>query len=529
MRASHVVPVILATVLAGWLQGCDGTEPQPQPEVQPEVRVTAGTSTSVTGTVGTEVQPAPSVRATDEHGRPLAGVAITFKVVSGGGTIGGGTVTTAPDGSAALGKWTLGPTPGTQTLSAGAGGQADVVFTALASAGPVAQITPTSGNNQLAGVGQPLEQPLVALAADAFGNLVAGIPVVFTVAAGGGTIAGDPVLTDSTGKATARPWTLGAEAGVQQVTAASGAVQAAFRAFAAAPPGELQGQIAFLSFFNVSNSVDIDMAVINADGSGFRRLSYPEVSFWGGASAPPAWSPDGSLIAFTSVHGGFEVEGTGYDSLRIGLMTSDGATLSWLTEGPFDRSPAWSPDGTAIAFMAGPDLASLSLADSRVTVLVPGAYDAHPSWSPDGRKLAFDTWLGGGYEDIYTVNADGTGLTPLTTEMEASHPAWSPDGSMIAFVYRNPSRGDTLSHVAVMAADGVFLKDLASAGRILYPGGSGSGSIAWSPDGRGIAYTFEGCDPSEPVDCMKSIKYVSLDGSRQETIINNAQSPTWRR
>jgi Tol biopolymer transport system component len=523
MRPSRIAALVLATALTALIQGCDGsTEPQPQPVIN----LKATTSTSFTGTVGTDVQPAPSVRATNELGQPVQGVTITFKVVSGGGTIGGGTVTTADDGAATLGKWTLGTAAGTQTVSAGVADEPAVTFTALATAGPVAQITPSSGNNQLAGVGQTLEQRLEVMATDAYSNPVAGAPVVFWVTSGGGSIAEDPVLTDSTGTATATPWTLGAEAGVQQVAAASGAAHAAFRAFAAPQPGNLEGKLAFLSYSEATGGTDI--AIMNADGTGFTRLSNPNVYEYG-ETGGPSWSPDGSQIVFSSVHGGYEIEGTGYDSLRIGLMTAAGANLTWLTEGPLDRSPAWSPDGTTIAFMAGPDIAVLKPVQGSMLSIVSGVGGDKPSWSPDGRRLAFGTWAGGGWEDIYTVNADGTGLSPLTHDMNAFHPAWSPDGSLIAFVHGDAGLGDAEYHVAVMAADGTFLKDLASAGTVSI--GIVPGSIAWSPDGSGIAYSHVGCE-MQGAGCspaLGSIKYVSLDGSRQETIVANGRSPSWHR
>ncbi|HJP55793.1 MAG TPA: hypothetical protein VJ847_02070, partial [Gemmatimonadales bacterium] len=153
---------------------------------------------------------------------------------------------------------------------------------------------------------------------------------------------------------------------------------------------------------------------------------------------------------------------------------------------------------------------------------VPGG--TQPSWSPDGSKLAFAS-MGPGFMSIATANANGSGLTRLTSNtsgMEAQRPAWSPDGTMIAFVYHT---GASDFRVAVMAADGTFLKDLASAG----PGSTENpGSIAWSPDGSGVAFSFFGCEPPATGCFERSIKYVSLDGSRLVTLIPDAQSPSWR-
>jgi Tol biopolymer transport system component len=139
--------------------------------------------------------------------------------------------------------------------------------------------------------------------------------------------------------------------------------------------------------------------------------------------------------------------------------------------------------------------------------------------------------------DIYTMNADGSGQTrrtryqPTTNPFMYSyrHPVWSPDGRRIALVHGELINADQLEmrfRVMVISPDGVVLQDLAWAG----DGTSDPGSLAWSPDGLGIAYSFIECDPDN-LDCTnsRSVKYVSLDGRHERTLVPNAHSPAWRR
>src|SRR5919107_1742774 len=87
---------------------------------------------------GSPVPVRPAVQVTDSSGEPVAGATVTFVVTAGGGTVEGSTQTTGSDGIARVGRWTLGATPGTNTLEARSGSLtgSPVVFTAEATAPP---------------------------------------------------------------------------------------------------------------------------------------------------------------------------------------------------------------------------------------------------------------------------------------------------------------------------------------------------------------------------------------------------------
>lgn len=87
-------------------------------------RVSIHTGNNQAVSAGTAVPTAPAIRVTDLGNTPVAGVAVTFAVASGGGTITGASTTTNAQGVAAVGSWTLGANPGTNTLTASVSGSA---------------------------------------------------------------------------------------------------------------------------------------------------------------------------------------------------------------------------------------------------------------------------------------------------------------------------------------------------------------------------------------------------------------------
>lgn len=220
----------LLLVAAALVAACEDSAAPPA-VLRTVVRIEAATATALRGTVGTAVTPAPTVRALDEEGRPVAGVTVSFDAGSGG-TIASAAVQTGPDGLATVESWILGRTTGNQSLTARVIGLAGVVFNATAEAGPVARIVPLSGNDQTGGASQTLLQPLRVRVTDSFDNRIAGSTVTFSVIAGQGNIQPAVAITDADGIATSGLWTLGPAVGVQQVRAEAGSVQTVFSAHA---------------------------------------------------------------------------------------------------------------------------------------------------------------------------------------------------------------------------------------------------------------------------------------------------------
>ncbi|MEQ1855552.1 MAG: Ig-like domain-containing protein [Longimicrobiales bacterium] len=185
-----------------------------------QVVVTAGNSQSAVA--GAPVGVPPSVAVRDQFGNGVAGVAVTFAVTSGGGSITGGSQTSAgASGTATVGSWTLGGAAGANTLSVTATGVgAPAVVTATGLSGAADSIYATAGDAQTDTVAATLSVAYSVRVVDTNGNGVAGIPVAWTATFGGGSIT--PLdTTDATGFATAVR-VLGTVPGVDSATASVG-------------------------------------------------------------------------------------------------------------------------------------------------------------------------------------------------------------------------------------------------------------------------------------------------------------------
>lgn len=197
---------------------CKGDSPDPIAPLVPTT-LAANSSTSLTGVAGAAVAPLPSVIVKDQNGSPIAGVAVTFTIASGGGSVTGSTVTTDASGIATVGSWTLGPAVGENVLNATSGTLAGVAFTATSTAGAAASIAKNAGDNQTAPAGGTVPVAPSVLVKDAGGNPKPGVSVTFAVVAGGGSVTGATAVTNAAGIAAVGSWTLGSSAAVNSLSA----------------------------------------------------------------------------------------------------------------------------------------------------------------------------------------------------------------------------------------------------------------------------------------------------------------------
>jgi TolB protein len=206
------------------------------------------------------------------------------------------------------------------------------------------------------------------------------------------------------------------------------------------------------------------------------------ITHLGAISLSPRVSPDNSRIAFASLGGhGWSIK---MYSLDLGRIVSFPAG----TVGGSNQSPAWSSDGTKLAFSSSRSgdpsiwVADASGANTRRLTSFRGP-DVSPTWNP--KTNAQIAWVSGrtGLPQIYTMDLDGANIQRMTDGGYAISPSWSPNGQALTFSW-NRKYGP-----GAPGGQDIYYFDIASKRWLQLTHGSGSNDFpSWSPDGRHIVF-----------------------------------------
>jgi len=275
--------------------------------------------------------------------------------------------------------------------------------------------------------------------------------------------------------------------------------------------GGLNGIAETKIYFVSSRSGTKEIWAMDYDGQNEHQVTH-----LGAISLSPRVSPDNTRIAFASLgRDGWAIR---MYSLELGRLVSFPAG----TAGGSNQSPAWSGDGTKIAFSSSrsgdPEIwiTDSSGANPRRLTSFRGP-DVSPTWNP--RTNAQLAWVSGrtGLPQIYTMDQDGANIQRMTDGGYAISPSWSPNGQFLTFSW-NRKYGP-----GAPGGQDIYVMDIASKRWLQLTHEAGSNDFpSWAPDGRHIVF-------ERAIGGRTEIWTMLADGTEQHQLTHSGNNfmPNW--
>lgn len=202
-----------------------------------------------------------------------------------------------------------------------------------------------------------------------------------------------------------------------------------------------------------------------------------------GLEIHPAISPDGKMVAYAA---------GGPGQFRIFVRPIAGGRAVMVTDPPEGLGGlGWSPDGTRITYLSPSGMHSVSVFGGQHMLLLrqtPERPRGDGALSPSGDRLAFVAY---GEQSIYIANADGTNPKKIATSPARDYVhslAWSPDGRFIAYVTGNPTFAYS-DAIGNLAASTIWLVPTSGGAPLSITGDTHlNTSPVWTPDGRHVLF-----------------------------------------
>ena len=234
------------------------------------------------------------------------------------------------------------------------------------------------------------------------------------------------------------------------------------------------------TYYSADKGNNGDIYSVCADGSDVTRLTDDPAY-----DGMPAWSPDGTQLAFVSKRSG---------AAQVYRMDADGANVHQLTTDLQNDQPVWLPGGEQIAVRStdGQGLwwwRAVDLNSDQVVDLTEASYDfffQKQVWSPTNPEIAFmslseQAGRNDGSSQIHVKAVDGSNERALTNNIWANiNPVWSPDGKRLAFLSEMHGEYNVFA-LYMMDVDGRNVRQVSE------PQFTESAVFSWSPDGKQIA------------------------------------------